>query len=137
MNARMLIAVIVSMFVCQQVHAQDEPVMPEATELEGTWEVVSFEFEGVHLEGQGQLWRFEGNRRYFREGDDIWFQYDTFSVDPSVMPAEIDWPGGWPGIYELDGDSLTICLGRGFRPDAFESTDETILWVIRRVEDDE
>ena len=43
MNTRMFIAVVVSMFVvCQQVHAQDdEPVMPEATELEGTWEVGS------------------------------------------------------------------------------------------------
>ena len=43
MNARMLIVVVVSMFVCQQVHAQveDDPVMPEATELEGTREEVS------------------------------------------------------------------------------------------------
>ena len=88
MNTRILIAVVVSMFVCQQVHDQVEPVMPETTELEGTWEVVSYVEYGVSIEGAHYFWRIEGNRRYTRRGaNGNWQLLGTFSVDPSTMPA--------------------------------------------------
>ena len=63
MNTRILFAVVVSMFVCQQVHtpAQDDPEA-EVTELEGTWELVSLVVEGEQRDvADGLLCRFEGN----------------------------------------------------------------------------
>jgi len=137
MNTRMLIAVVVSMFVCQQVHAQDAEPEAEATELEGTWEVVSCVVGGEQRETNGALWRFEGNRIHSSN-----LLIYIFSVDPSAMPAEIDLieTGSTEfilGIYEIDGDSLTLCYGRP-RPDRFESTEDypTGLYVFRRVEEE-
>ena len=67
MNTRILYAVVVSMFVCQQVHAQDQ--LPElegvwaVTELEGTWELVSEVLAGDEKEIVfRRRWRFGGNR---------------------------------------------------------------------------
>ena len=65
----------------------------------------------------------------------------------SAMPAEIDIDVegiSIRGIYELDGDTLTLCwvgsiFERGPRPDRFESTEDypTTLFVFRRVEEDD
>lgn len=141
MNTQILLTVVVSMFVCQQVYAQDEA---EATELEGTWEMVSHLFRGEHDDqGVGDLWRFKGNILHIRSGrDKPWLLSGTFSVDPSVMPAAIDLEALDAGIYELDGESLTICFDFFTRPDRLESTEGDInerLYVYRRVteEDDE
>ena len=141
MNTRILVAVVVPMFVCQQVYAQDEPEA-EATELEGTWELVSYVIRGRQIEFGGRRWRFEGNR-YYTRNDSLtdWFLASAFSVDPSAMPAKFDFvPPTWPGIYDLDDDSLTICFGfGGVRPDRFESSEDypTRISVHRRVEEDD
>ena len=142
MNTRILIAVVVSMFLCQQVHAQDdEPEQPEAeaTELEGTWEFVTLVLpDGIHHYLGSE--RFEGNLLYSRSFGRDWHSGSRFSLDPSVMPAEIDLAGSMKGIYELDGDLLTICFdGPNGRPDRFESSEDypTILWVLRRVTEEE
>lgn len=152
MNTRILIAVVVSMFLCQQVYAQDEPEA-EATELEGTWEVVSCVIHGVTQDVENEFWLFEGNRTFIlnSETGDIGLR-EKFTVDPTAMPAQIDFEN-WPfedvipidrstrlGIYELDGDKVTICYGIFWhftRPDIFESIEGSLvaLWVLRRVED--
>ncbi len=151
MNTQMLLAVVVSLFVCQQVHAQfeDNPVMPEATELEGTWEIMSYVHNGERVELDGFLWRHEGDRRYYRpNGDDVWVSAGTYSVDPSATPAEIvirSEIATMRGVYKIDDDLLTICLGfpgafeEGTGPEGFESSEEirTILAVFRRVEEDD
>ena len=131
MNTRMLIAVAVSMFVCQQVYAQ-QPAP------EGTWEVVSLVLNGQQAESDWHFWRFEDNRIYGRQSDDEdWTSHGTFSTNETAMPAEIELTS-WDGIYELDGDSLTICYSKA-RPERFESTEDypTRLYVLRRVEEDD
>ena len=162
MNTRMLIAVVVSMFVCQQVHAQDEPVMPEATELEGTWEMVSCVAVGEQIANRNRYWRFVGDRwNISRSVNGNWRSPGRFSVDPSAMPAEIVFEDGaleylvepitppnvlspivastFKGIYEIDGDQLRICSGSSSRPDRFESSEDypSYLFVFRRVDEDD
>ena len=145
MNTRILFAVVVSMFVCQLVHAQDdEPVMPEATELEGTWEVVSWVVKGEKIDYESYVWQIEGNRIVACVDEAVGHatMNITFFLDPSMMPAEVD-TFSFSGIYELDGDSLTICIGsfrQRARPEVFESTEDypTTLWILHRItEDDE
>ena len=123
--------------------------MPEATELEGTWEIVSMVESGEQREIEenlARLYRFEGNRGYTRHGDnEDWVPGTTFSLDPSAMLAEIDmdilFGETIRGIYEIDNDVLMICMGipGESRPDRFESTEDssTILYEFRRVEEDD
>ena len=147
MKTRMLIAVVVSMFVCQQVYAQDEPEA-EVTELEGLWEVVSMVIEGEQEELYFLFVRFEGNSFFLRAHDADWFLAGSIFVDPSSMPAEMAFVFGEGdrskneamAIYEIDDDVLTICSRNPgeIRPEQFESTkdNQTILMVYRRVEEE-
>ena len=148
MNTRMILAVVVSMFVSQQVYAQDQ--LPElegvwaVTELEGTWEEVSLGVMGNQIlpgDENRDFYRFEGNIRFWQMARGAtWNNHGAFTVDPSAMPPEIDFDNhGTLGIYKIEDDSLTICLGKPgeSRPDRFESTrdSQTVLMVLRRVED--
>jgi len=142
MNTRILFAVVVSMFVCQQVYAQDEPEA-EATELEGTWEEVSTMRDGEQIESRNVHLNFASNWVIQNQRIPGTHYYPCvffrFSVNPEAMPAEIDFGPENLGIYEIEDDLLTICFNRRFRPDRFESTEDypTTLWVFRRVEEDD
>lgn len=61
----------------------------------------------------------------------------TYVIDSTKDPKTIDITRGTddrtsPGIYKLDGDTLTIChpTNRGDRPKAFESTAENRCEVV-------
>ena len=144
---------LVGLLHLQHVQAEDDPRQVEVTELEGTWEVVSLVVNGEQKENDSKHWRFEGNRlSRGRDDDEYWTPSGTFSVDPSAMPAEIEFVyvpcRSWIrtiGIYEMDDELLTMrtCSGQDFesgvRPDSFESTESyrTVLMSFRRVEEDD
>lgn len=72
-------------------------------------------------------------------------QTGTFTFDPKRDPAEIDMTDAaplsvaWPGIYKLDGDTLTICVSaHQKRPTTFEPAAGSglIRTVYKRVKKD-
>ena len=135
MNTRILIAVVVSLFVCQQAHSQQPG-------LEGTWDVMSQARDGIQhdFDRFGQ-WRIVDNEMSYRWTiGGSWSLANPFIMNPSAMPPEFEFES-YLGIYEIEDNLLTVCFGASeeARPDRFESTEDypTILWVLRRVEEDE
>jgi uncharacterized protein (TIGR03067 family) len=103
-------------------------------QLEGTWEVVSTVLSGKEvteaiasfvIKGEKVTHLpLKGKKDEPREGD-------TFKIDSSKMPKQIDWTVNQKGvekkvlqgIFEIKGDDLTICFdtqGKG-RPTTFTS----------------
>jgi uncharacterized protein (TIGR03067 family) len=110
------------------VSAFADPAGDEAKKLEGTWVAHSATLDGKAMEGV-KSWQlvFAGNKLVLKMGDGIEDKY-AFKVDPSRKPKWMDFdpekkkPNANIGvaIYELDGDTLKICVGaQGERPTEF------------------
>ncbi len=126
-----------------------DPLPPDAIQkeyarFEGTWRFSSFEIEGmkqpasdfknIRLVLKGDQWTLQG-------GPDK----GTFKIDPTKNPKQIDvlFAEGPEkgktalGIYELEGDRYTVCLGLvgRDRPTQFVSKPGSghVLEVLRRV----
>ena len=112
-------------------------------ELQGTWVLESHEDDGKKRDDSiGGLLKFSGNNITFESGDkknDLPFNYRT---DKSKSPKHIDLTfknlDGKDvidalGIYKIEGDALTICMGtkRGLRPTEFDSK-QGVLMVHKR-----
>ena len=96
--------------------------------IQGTWELVSGVFDGKPSKVQGGVWALSKSHViYSFEAKDEYILY------PDKNPKWIDFidvqadkkPRKFYGIYALDGNSLTICLGikEEKRPAKFESTE--------------
>ena len=130
--------------------AGDDPksaIAVETAKHQGTWAVVSMEWEGKKtpaeivakitrvVDGEHVTWKREGKP----------FAGTTVKLDSTTDPNLIDvTPDGGPGrdkpvlgIYKLDGDTLTICMGDPAkpRPKAFSSDkgSKQTLMMFRRV----
>jgi uncharacterized protein (TIGR03067 family) len=130
--------------------ATDEPaqhVKKELDRLEGEWAIVSVEGKGKKLSDdyingwkltiKGDQWTFMSRKTEYKS---------TFRIDPAKDPKTIDLTGKRfdlakganveslsPGIYKLEGDTLTVCRTNfeSERPKEFKTTEET---GVRRIE---
>jgi uncharacterized protein (TIGR03067 family) len=106
--------------------------------LQGTWVPVSYEREGKKLdekEFKDLRLMVEGHHfTYSRVGQKEMLK-GTFKINPTQKPKTIDMTydpePGWEewkislfGIYELDGDTLKLYVGKK-RPTAFKTTSES------------
>jgi uncharacterized protein (TIGR03067 family) len=132
----------------------------DAKELQGEWQQVDLQMNGNSVRRLVEA--MMTNRRIF-QGDaliDCNFASDTsidlrgdsretFALDPSKLPKEIDMvvtfldqkhkPTIRPGIYSRNEERLTICINlMGKRPTDFKTVegDGNVLTVYRRVESD-
>jgi RNA polymerase sigma-70 factor (ECF subfamily) len=125
--------------------ADDNPTKSDEEKLQGTWPALSIEGAGGKSEGKGSeadLFKliitqknivFEGAL-----GQNNGAAKGTIKLDATKHPKEMDMEieqGKLLGIYELDGDTLKICLnklGVDERPTEFTANDSRYVYVFQR-----
>lgn len=124
---------------------KDKPKDEDA--IQGTWQLEKF--EGLDMPPPPDL---IGNLRFvFKAGKlDVTVagisrdKQGDYKIDPTTKPKSIDLVERGervsPGIYELDGDTLKICLAEGpmaVRPTEFKGDGKRVAVVtFKRVKDD-
>jgi uncharacterized protein (TIGR03067 family) len=114
---------------------QDEQSKNDHAALQGQWEIVSAESNGEPPPPgllDGAKFAFSGDKLTLlgKEG--------TFELDAGKRPRQIDFIRGKTrqiGIYELDGDSLKLCVGPADdRPKQFNTKPRTdhSLFILKR-----
>ena len=118
--------------------------------LEGTWAVTSLMQDGMALppEQAKSLRLIIKGGKYTMKVGNTTADEGTYEIDPTKNPKTLDTKGTIgekkgivdPGIYKLEGDTLTTCFGptgKNRRPTAFASkqgsSDE--LAVFKRVKE--
>jgi uncharacterized protein (TIGR03067 family) len=119
--------------------APQEAVKKEKEKLKGTWTLVSLEERGKQVPPLDLKFTFEDEKFIHHEGTKN-PKEGTYQLDPTKTPRAIDISEAGRvvgyGIYQLDGDTLTLCVARAnaTRPTAFATADgtPTVLIVFKR-----
>src|SRR5262245_30126494 len=119
----------------------DETAKTEAEKLQGTWTVVSAEYDAGKtadeelIKNKGLKWEFVENKITVHFGDKS--RGMAYKLDPSKKLKELDltYTEGRrkgktdPAIYALEGDTLRICIGKD-RPTEFVTKDESARYLL-------
>ena len=140
MASRLMFAALLIGFVVGADAPNADAVKEEMKKLEGTWTVESATKDGKPLEKQkGGQFIFAADKLTIKSADGK-MEKMTYKVDPSAKPRTMDFvpeekkPNTATGhaIYELDGDSLKLCLGPpGRRPKEFSDQGQ-VLFLLKR-----
>src|SRR5262245_30579920 len=108
--------------------AQGDTTKEDLKKMQGKWRVVELIDDGADKKTDPKAIKIITGNKVFDPGADT---EDEFKLDATKKPKELDVyiarkgvvPHQLRGIYELQGDKMTVCLdidGKG-RPKAFES----------------
>ncbi len=111
--------------------------------IEGTWLVTSVELGGQAVPGlKGAKLTLANGQKSFELPSGV-VEDGTYELDSRQSPAHMDAttdgkPGTQMGIYQIEGDTLTLCLSQGgqIRPHEFATANDAdlILIELRRAE---
>jgi uncharacterized protein (TIGR03067 family) len=120
----------------------------DAEALKGQWLMTKATVNGAPNSRQAGRVRyfFDNTSSFIISNDYVVTVEGDFTIDSTKSPKSIDLVSGspeaqnrWSGIYELDGDTLKVCLfsNSTHRPETFESKRGTgaFLYVFKRVKD--
>jgi uncharacterized protein (TIGR03067 family) len=123
----------------------------DVKKLQGTWKVIKLDDGEKPTSGEEiGYWTFEfnGDGVTTRQGKNSSAKDGKFKLDSTKKPKSIDIDTGGEapseGIYELDGDELTICIVAGYkgsktaaRPTEFKANEEKkySLFVLKKVKE--
>jgi len=135
MSARIVPFFIVAL-IATVVSGQD--ANKELDELQGVWVMSSREVNGKPYDNTRFKLTIKGDQwKVTRPDDDVAVKLETIKIDPSKSPKTIDL-GNWPGIYKLEGDTLTLCrsayVTNAARPKEFSSLNLNEIVVWKRAE---
>jgi uncharacterized protein (TIGR03067 family) len=144
MNATLFLGLAVSL---SAPTIKDSP--KPAPAIVGEWVPDSLTMGGVTTTApEGRSYEFTAHGLWItrRDGVAVKSYPDVYELDSKADPPSIDKsplvrlddnraPSPMLGIYQLEGDTLTICLGGEVRPKTFESPDgsRNLLLVLKRV----
>lgn len=121
--------------------AADTAAKKDLEQLQGIWQVTALEVDGNQAPDEA-LKEFKitvkGDRMSHKTGETT--EESSFKLDPSKKPKQIDFTvvagtdkgKNMKAIYELDGDSLKLCVGSpgAERPTEFASKAGTKIGLI-------
>ncbi len=140
------LAVVDALGVIGLVHLlADEPKSDDKAKLQGVWKVTSLESQGEKAPAEaasGVRFVFDGDKLVIQQGDDGRTAAE-FKLNSAVTPKTIDLTNAEEkktvlGIYELDGDTLKLCLTepgeKASRPTTFtaKAGDRSTVFVLKR-----
>jgi uncharacterized protein (TIGR03067 family) len=139
MKSRLVMAVIAVAFLVGADDKKEEALKKELKSLEGTWTVASATFQGKADKEEAGEFIFAADQLTMKnkEGKK---ETVSFKIDPSKKPKIMDFTpaaekkNASPGkaIYELDGDTLKICVGPpDKRPDEIGDKGQ-VLFTLKR-----
>ena len=152
MKSLMLLATALGVFLLAPVGSAAPKPKDDAKDdlkkLEGNWQFTTWVSNGTDLP-QEQLeickWSVKGDKYNFEMGGEN-KEEGTIKLDPAKKPATIDLDikegndkgKAQPGIYKIEGDTVTICLARPGakdRPTEFSGKGEDghILITMKRM----
>ena len=118
------------------------PEVNDLAKLDGTWVVVSYEFDGGRL-AENEIASYP--KLVIKQGTYRWTSgavANTMKVDPAKMPKQVDYTMGgqiYLGIYELNGDIFRDCIAPPGRERPMDFTvprgSGRMYFVYRRVKD--
>ena len=122
--------------------AKDNEAKDDLKKFEGNWTITSWRQYGQDLEKEGletAKWTVKGDKYTFAMGGNE--EEGKIKLDSSKKPATIDLDitegmdkgKGQPGIYKIDGDTITIALaapGAKDRPKDFTSTEDNMQILV-------